>query len=378
MGVNRVNDQLNLFNDNNLEGYSHAILNPPYKKMRSNSIHRKLLSSIGIETVNLYSAFVALTIKTLSREGQLVAIIPRSFCNGPYYKSFRKLILEETAIKQLHLFKSRDKAFKDDEVLQEMVIMMLERGGIQGEVKISTATDDSFSDYNEEMIPFDKVVLEGDDEKFFHIPTTDEENILPSSIQFTLANLGINVSTGPVVGFRKKEHLRMMPEEGTVPLLYPTHIESQGIHWVKPDPKKANAILLNEETKKLLYPNGYYTIIRRFSAKEEKKRIISGVTIPEALDNAPSLGFDNGLNILHQNKQGLPKELAFGLHIYLSSTLVDKYFRTFNGHTQVNATDLRVMLFPSTDILILLGEWYLKSKNVITLVDIDSKLEAVL
>lgn len=238
--------------------------------MRSNSIHRKLLSSIGIETVNLYSAFVALTIKTLSREGQLVAIIPRSFCNGPYYKSFRKLILEETAIKQLHLFKSRDKAFKDDEVLQEMVIMMLERGGIQGEVKISTATDDSFSDYNEEMIPFDKVVLEGDDEKFFHIPTTDEENILPSSIQFTLANLGINVSTGPVVGFRKKEHLRMMPEEGTVPLLYPTHIESQGIHWVKPDPKKANAILLNEETKKLLYPNGYYTIIRRFSAKEEK------------------------------------------------------------------------------------------------------------
>lgn len=139
-------------------GFTHAILNPPYKKIRSNSTHRKLLRSQGIETVNLYSAFLALAIKLLAPGGQVVAIIPRSFCNGPYYKPFRELILEETAIKHLHLFESRNKAFKDDEVLQENVIIMLERGAIQETVKVSTSTDDSFIDYHEDHYDFQKIV----------------------------------------------------------------------------------------------------------------------------------------------------------------------------------------------------------------------------
>jgi len=38
--------------------FTHAILNPPYKKINNQSIEKKLLSKLGIETVNLYSAFV--------------------------------------------------------------------------------------------------------------------------------------------------------------------------------------------------------------------------------------------------------------------------------------------------------------------------------
>ncbi len=41
-----------------LENYTHAILNPPYKKINSHSTHRLALRRIGIETVNLYSAGV--------------------------------------------------------------------------------------------------------------------------------------------------------------------------------------------------------------------------------------------------------------------------------------------------------------------------------
>ena len=44
-----------------LEGsqrFSHAILNPPYKKINSAGRHRLLLRQVGIETVNMYSAFV--------------------------------------------------------------------------------------------------------------------------------------------------------------------------------------------------------------------------------------------------------------------------------------------------------------------------------
>ncbi|RPD94619.1 SAM-dependent methyltransferase, partial [Candidatus Pantoea deserta] len=45
-----------------VRGYTHAILNPPYKKINSISAHRLALRSVGIETVNLYSAFVALAV----------------------------------------------------------------------------------------------------------------------------------------------------------------------------------------------------------------------------------------------------------------------------------------------------------------------------
>lgn len=61
-----------------------------------------------------------------------MAIIPRSFCNGPYYRPFREFVLKHAAIRHMHLFESRNKAFKDDDVLQENIIIWLERGGQQG------------------------------------------------------------------------------------------------------------------------------------------------------------------------------------------------------------------------------------------------------
>ena len=112
--------------------FTHAILNPPYKKINSLSDHRLILRQAGIETVNLYSAFVALALARMQRGGQLVAIIPRSFCNGPYYRPFREFLLHHAALRHMHLFASRTKAFKDDDVLQENVIIRVERGGGQG------------------------------------------------------------------------------------------------------------------------------------------------------------------------------------------------------------------------------------------------------
>jgi adenine-specific DNA-methyltransferase len=49
--------------------------------------------------------------------------------------------------------------------------------------------------------------------------------------------------------------------------------------------------------------------------------------------------------------------LAYGLAAYLNSSFVDKNFRSFNGHTQVNATDLKQMRYPSKSVLESLGNW---------------------
>ncbi|AGX86287.1 site-specific DNA-methyltransferase [Candidatus Symbiobacter mobilis CR] len=339
--------------------YTHAILNPPYKKINSDSAHRLALRTVGIETVNLYSAFVALAVAQAAPGGQIVAIIPRSFCNGPYYRPFRDFILERAAIRHIHLFESRNKAFQDDEVLQENIIIRLERGGKPGPVTITTSTDDSFTDLVSHEHSFDRIVFPDDSERFIHVPTSLEKSAIELSpaVRYTLAHLGIKVSTGPVVDFRLKEHLRDMPEEGAVPLVYPGHLGITGVVWPVPGLKKPNAILRNDVTEKWLYPNGFYCVVRRFSSKEEKRRVVASVVDPSAFGNHTVLGFENHINLFHENKRGLPALLARGLAMYLNTTAVDDSFRRFNGHTQVNATDLMLMKYPSREALIDLGKW---------------------
>ena len=358
--------------------YTHAILNPPYKKIRNDSLYRSALRRVGIETVNLYSAFVALALSLLEEHGQLVAIIPRSFCNGPYYRRFREYILKCAAIRRMHLFASRDRAFKEDEVLQENVIIMLEKGARQSNITVTTSTDGSFSDMETNDYPIDSIVMPDDPEHFIHVPTSPERGTIKrlDLIRCTLESLGINVSTGPVVDFRLKEHLRDMPEEGTIPLLYPGHFNGLNINWPRLELKKPNAIHRNIETEKWLYPNGFYCVVRRFSSKEEKRRIVASVVRPDDFPGVKVLGFENHLNVFHRNKDGLPEALAHGLAVFLSTTAVDENFRRFNGHTQVNATDLRCIKYPSRANLIALGEWAMRCKEPNQAL-IDEQLESL-
>jgi adenine-specific DNA-methyltransferase len=368
----------NLFAES-LASYTHIILNPPYKKINSLSQHRLALRRVGIETVNLYSAFVALAVALAAPGGQIVAIIPRSFCNGPYYKSFRDLILKHTAIQHIHLFKSRDKAFRDDNVLQENIIIRLERDARQESVTISTSTDDTFSDRVTYKYPFEQIVFPSDSERFIHVPTSAEQSpiTLSSTICYTLADLGIQVSTGPVVDFRLKEHLRDRPEQCAVPLLYPIHFSHGVTTWPIIGMKKPNAIVQNADTAKWLYPNGFYCVVRRFSSKEEKRRIMASIVDPGVLPDVSALGFENHLNVFHENKQGLSQTLAHGLAVFLNTTAVDENFRRFNGHTQVNATDLKRMKYPSRDTLMAIGEWAI-AQGELTQPMIDAKLVSLL
>ena len=355
--------------------FTHAILNPPYKKINSASEHRLILRRLGIETVNLYSAFVALSLGLMKSGGQLVAIIPRSFCNGPYYRPFREFLLSRAAIRHIHLFGSRNTAFKDDHVLQENIIMRLERRGEQSSVTISTSTDETFSDMETHAHPFDRIVFPDDPERFIHVPTSLGRNAIESSsaIRFSLNQIGVGVSTGPVVDFRLEEYIRQTPTAATVPLLYPGHFRRGGTQWPKDGMKRGNAIVLNAATRRWLYPNGVYAVTRRFSAKEERRRVVATVVRPDAFPDAPMLGFENHLNVFHEDRRGLPEHLAYGLAAYLNTSAVDDHFRRFSGHTQVNATDLRLIKYPSRTALIALGKWA-HAQRQITQPMLDDKL----
>lgn len=366
-----------------LEGearYTHAIINPPYKKIGVSSDARLLAQSVGLTVVNLYAAFVGLALAQIQVGGQLVAIIPRSFCNGPYYKGFREWILAKASIEHVHLFESRTQAFKDDSVLQENLIILLRRGGEQGDVVISTSSDDTFSDVRERSVPFAAVVKPEDRDVFFHVSMDSAAGALETApnIKSKLVDIGLAVSTGPVVSFRTRDHLRDRPMTGTAPMIYASHFKDFGLVWPISNTKKPNAIDVNSETARWLYPGGgMYVAVRRMSSKEERRRVNAVIVDSSKLGNPSWIGFDNGLNIFHQDKKPLDPNLAFGLVAFLNSLAVDQHFRRFNGHTQVNATDLRNIPYPAREDLSRLGAWA-RECHAITNEAIDAKMNELL
>ncbi|HIF9371186.1 TPA: Eco57I restriction-modification methylase domain-containing protein [Photobacterium damselae] len=339
--------------------YNKAILNPPYLKIAAKGEERKALRQVDFETGNLYSAFVGLAIKLLEDGGELVAITPRSFCNGPYFNDFRKLLLDTCSINKIHVFNSRKSAFKADKVLQENVVYHLTKGEPQRDtiiVSSSSCADDPNPFVYE--VPFDKVVSENNPDRFIHIITDEEEQNIATragGLPCSLEDLGIQASTGKVVDFRTRENLSTDFVDGSVPLIFPQHLQKCAIKWPVENAKKPNALLNNESTANLMVQNGTYVITRRLTAKEEKRRIVASIYTADVAD-VGVVGFENKTNYFHAFGEPLHDGLAKGLWVFLNSSLVDKYFRQMNGHTQVNATDLRTLRYPTREQLIDMGK----------------------
>ena len=103
-----------------LQKPSYITTNPPYNKLLSTSPLAKMLKDFGVPVSNLYAAFVILATEWLEDDGQLLAVLPRSFCSGIYFKKFRKYLMEKLSIEHITLYKSRS-CFKN--VLQENILI---------------------------------------------------------------------------------------------------------------------------------------------------------------------------------------------------------------------------------------------------------------
>lgn len=341
-----------------LPAFNAAIVNPPYRKIKSDSIVRTLLRSADIETTNLYSAFLALIIRLLSKDGELVAITPRSYCNGPYFKPFRFDFLNKMSMRRLHIFESRSAAFSENNVLQENIIIHAIKDTLQSKsVFISSSSGEPGAPVTKHKVGFQDIVSPDDPERFIHLVLSETHftaKATISQLSTTIDDLGLSVSTGRVVDFRAQAFLRQHPTTNTAPLIYSCHFNGGFVHWPRQNSRKPNAIVKNEQTNDLLLPSGTYVLVKRFTAKEERRRVVACIYDPRRI-HAQEVGFENHLNYFHINGHGIPMLLAKGLSAFLNSTLLDIYFRQFSGHTQVNATDLRSLHYPTKRSLERLG-----------------------
>ncbi|MCL1898170.1 MAG: hypothetical protein FWG16_05050 [Micrococcales bacterium] len=230
------------------------------------------------------------------------------------------------------------------------------KGSPPGNVVISSSlghTDDQVS----RVVAYAELVSPSDPEQFIRITTDDADDdavrrlaALPAS----LTALGAQVSTGKVVDFRARKNLHDSPQPGSLPLVYPSNLRGGEVEWPRQIGKAQAFRLLGDNDRKALLPNGYYVLVKRFSSKEERRRIVAAVWDPTR-HQAKEVAFENHLNVYHSDGSGLDRDLAWGLRLWLNSSVVDRYFRTFSGHTQVNATDLRSLNYPDQATLRHLG-----------------------
>ena len=350
------------------EKFTHVIMNPPYKKINSDSGHRYALRKAGIETANFYTGFMFLAAQRLANRGEMVAIVPRSFCNGLYFKRFRKQFFSMMSLRRIHVFTRRDAAFGGDHVLQENIIIHAVKDAEHTKVRITASECANFEldaisgeyvteDMTQLELDHTAVIRADDPDKFIHIATNRAERAIAGKMErfnTSLAELGLEVSTGPVVDFRLRSLLRTSPESGAVPLLYPAHFQKSELEWPK-RMKKPNAISVTHESRKWLWENrDHFVVTKRFTSKEERRRVMASVYASDLPGEL--VGFENHLNVYHVGRKGFSPTLASGLSAYLNSSLVDGYFRQFSGHTQVNATDLRMLRYPERKALERIGD----------------------
>lgn len=349
--------------DFNSEKYDYVIMNPPYMKLPVESDDNRRLQELGIKVPNYYAAFVSLAKRLLVKKGELVAITPRSFCNGAYFLEFRQDFLSNMAFDKIHLFESRTDVFKEDEVLQENIIFHCIKKEHKSNDKISIwhTYGDSFEEVSVNEKRFEDIVFPNDNNLIIRILKDNEESEISrkiNSLACKLEDLNIQISTGPVVDFREPRDIQSKERiENSIPFFFSEHLSIEGLKWPKNNVKKYNYIRLNSENRSKMRPNGNYVLVKRMTSKEEKRRIVSSLCVGDNYDYE-YFAFDNKVNYFHINKEGVPIVIAKGLVIFLNSTIVDRYFRTFSGNTQVNATDLKSLNYPTELQLQMLGEEY--------------------
>ena len=327
-----------------------AILNPPYMKLGLSDPPRRMVRRRHfIDCPNLYAAFLAVAVSLLRDDGQLVAITPRSFANGLYFTSFRHHLTDRASFRRVVLFDRRDKVFRSSSVLQETVIFSLRKSAAAAgdRVRVETRSDHLSEPHDVHDVPHESIVLADDTHRFINLPGNAdvmEAAQRIAALPADLKSLGLAVSTGPVVDFRWRGFLTAAKTDGSVPLIYPGNLRPSGVQWPL-DIQKPQGLVSTSDTERLLLPNGHYVLVKRFTAKEERRRVVARVYRP--IDGYDSVAFENHLNVVHHNRAPLREEEALRIAGFLNSELVDTYFRMFSGSTQVNATDLRRLRFPA-------------------------------
>lgn len=342
--------------------YDLVIGNPPYMKISKDAPEAIAMQEVCYGAPNLYFIFASMGLFNLCENGEMVYIIPRSWTSGAYFKRFREYFLKEGKLEHIHLFISRSKVFDKESVLQETIIIKVRKKAEEPE-SITITSSKSNVDFDEMTslkVPYD-LVVSGLNYYVYLVTDENEVEVLKRLHKFdkTLPEIGIKMKTGLTVDFRNREILRDEIEEGAIPLFYSQHIKQGKVQFPI---HKEHEYLVTEQSG-LIQDNKNYLFVKRFTAKEESRRLQCGVYLAKEFPQYKKISTQNKINFLDGVLTEMSECLVYGLYVLFNSTLYDKYYRILNGSTQVNSTEINAMPVPDLESIKEMGRKMLKSKD---------------
>lgn len=336
------------------EKYDFVIGNPPYMKIPKDAPEALAMPDVCHGAPNLYFLFASMSMFNLTGNGEMVYIIPRSWTSGAYFRQFRKKFLEEGALENIHLFVSRDKVFEKESVLQETMIIKAKKTATKPDTLTITTTQ-SNADFSAKTVfeaPYTTVV-NGKDSYVYLVTNADEVEVLNkvNQLKDTLPDIGLKMKTGLTVDFRNREALRDLKETHAVPLFYAQHIQDGRV--VFPVGKEHEYIVTEQNS--LLQQNTNYLFVKRFTAKEERRRLQCGVYLARKHPEYSEISTQNKINFICGLRE-LSECIVYGLYVLFNSTLYDCYYRILNGSTQVNSTEVNSMPVPPLETIEAMGK----------------------
>lgn len=304
-----------------------VVCNPPYGKISPDDER-------GGTATNLYVRFMLHALAQLAPGGRARFIVPRSFTSGPLFARARAELKRLAVLERVHLFDSR-RVF--DDVLQELLLVDYAVGSEPSPYVVVTSSRDGDDLGQARVLQVPRRLVEHDGAVW--LPTTPEQLRVVAAghgVKERLDSQRLQVSTGRVIPFRAREHLRREQEAGTVPLLWMQHVRNGQVSWplgasfAKPEH-------VSRAATKLLVPAANYVLVRRVSAKEDARRIVAAPLMAGQFE-AELLGLENHLNYI--TRPGMTSSEARELAEYLSSDMIDSYVRAGNGNTQISAAEL--------------------------------------
>lgn len=348
----------------NLDPYKFDIVigNPPYKKISKDAVEAHAMPDICYGAPNLYFLFTEMALFNLKNDSEMVFIIPRSWTSGAYFNAFRQKLFGESIIEHMHLFVSRDKVFESESVLQETMIVKLRKTCHKPEYITITTTNSNkdFSEITSFQAPYDTVIC-GKDKYVYLVTKAEEVETLRQLNQWndTLPSLGLKMKTGLTVDFRNRESLRDDAEDTAVPLFYSQHIQSGKV--IFPIGKEHEYLVTDQAG--LLQKNANYLFVKRFTAKEEHRRLQCGVYLSRKYPNYKQISTQNKINFIDGLK-GLSECVVYGLYVLFNSTMYDSYYRILNGSTQVNSTEVNSMPVPPMSTIESMGKELIAKRDM--------------
>lgn len=353
--------------EDNTPKYDLIIGNPPYLRIPKD--HKAALSmpSVVHGSPNLYFLFAAMGLFNLKPDCEMVYIIPRSWTSGAYFKAFRDFFLTEGKLEWIHLFGSRDKVFHQEQVLQETMIVKVKKTGLASEnvLLTSSSSNEDFQTAAKLTVPYSSVVAGSD--HYVFLPTTQEDiETIQKINKFskTMPDYGYKMKTGVIVDFRQYEDLRKEPEAHTLPVFYSQHIKNGRVNH---DKSGKDFEWVVDSKPGLIQESKDYVFCKRFTAKEERRRLQCGIYLASDFPDYQYIGTQNKINFVERlDKKPQSREMVFGIFALLNSTLFDNYYRILNGSTQVNSTEINSIPVPDCEMIERVGKRLMKQQNLST------------